>query len=131
MIELHQARAQCESCHVKIDPIGYGLETFDAVGLWRDKAMVGKNEVAIETRGTLPYGQTYANYEVFKSLLLQHKDKLAESLVEGIVSYGLGRSIEFSDKLEIDQMVESLKQDGYRTKTLIHSLVQSPLFATK
>jgi hypothetical protein len=131
MIELHQARAQCASCHVKIDPIGYGLETFDAVGLWRDKAMVGKNEVAIETRGTLPDGQTYANYEAFKSLLLQHKDKLAESLVEGIVSYGLGRSIEFSDKLEIDQMVESLKQDGYRTKTLIHSLVQSPLFATK
>ena len=71
------------------------------------------------------------DFEGFKTLLMKHKDKLAKSLVEGIMSYGLGRNIEFSDQDEIDKLTQQLIEDQYRAKSLIHNLVQSPAFQTK
>jgi hypothetical protein len=131
MIELHQSKAQCASCHAKIDPIGYGLETFDAVGLWREEARVGKRMEKIERGGTFPNGGTYANFDQFKAVLLSQKEKLARSLVEGAASYGLGRTVEFSDGDDLDALADQLIKDGLRAKSLIHNLVQSSLFQTK
>ena len=131
MIEQHQSKPQCASCHAKIDPIGYGLETFDAVGLWRDKAKVGKRMEKIEQGGTLPGGKAYNDFGEFKSLLIQNKDKLARSLVEGMASYGLGRTVEFSDGDDLDTLTEQLISQELRSRSLIHSLVSSALFQTK
>jgi hypothetical protein len=131
LIELHQSKAQCASCHAKIDPIGYGLETFDAVGLWREEAKVGKRMEKIEQGGTLPGGKAYDDFEQFKSLLMENKEKLARSLVEGAASYGLGRTVEFSDGDDLDALADQLIKDGLRAKSLIHNLVQSSLFQTK
>jgi hypothetical protein len=131
MIELHQSKAQCASCHAKIDPIGYGLETFDAVGLWREEAKVGKRMEKIEQGGTLPEGRTYANFDQFKALLLGRKEQLVRSLVEGTMSYGLGRTVEFSDGDDLDALTNQLIKDGLGAKSLIHNLVQSSLFQSK
>ena len=131
MIELHQSKAQCASCHAKIDPIGYGLESFDAVGLWRDDAKVGKRMEKIEQGGTLPGGKTYDDFEQFKSLLKENKNKLARSLVEGTASYGMGRTVEFSDGEDLDALTQQLMTEGMRARSLIHNLVQSKLFQTK
>ena len=131
MIELHQSKAQCASCHAKIDPIGYGLETFDAVGLWREEAKVGKRVEKIEQGGTLPGGKAYHDFGQFKSLLIQNKDKLARSLVEGIASYGLGRTVEFSDGVDLDTLTEQLISQDLRSRALIHNFVTSSLFQTK
>ena len=131
MIELHQTKAQCASCHAKIDPIGYGLETFDAVGLWREEAKVGKRMEKIEQGGTLPGGKAYDDFEQFKSLLMENKNKLARSLVEGTASYGLGRTVEFSDGNDLDALTRQLMAEGMRARSLIHNLVQSELFQTK
>jgi hypothetical protein len=131
MIELHQSKAQCASCHAKIDPIGYGLETFDAVGLWREEAQVGKQMERIEQGGTFPGGRAYENFEQFKSLLMENKEQLARSLVEGSASYGLGRTIEFSDGDDLDALTRKLMSEGMRARSLIHNLVQSSLFQTK
>jgi hypothetical protein len=131
MIELHQTKAQCASCHAKIDPIGYGLETFDAVGLWREEAKVGEKMEPIERGGTFPDGKTYANFDQFKALLLGQKEKLARSLVEGTMSYGLGRTAEFSDGDDLDVLTSQLIKDDLRAKSLIHNLVQSSIFQTK
>jgi hypothetical protein len=131
MIELHQTKAQCASCHAKIDPIGYGLETFDAVGLWREEAKVGEKMEPIERGGTFPDGRTYANFDQFKALLLGQKEKLARSLVEGTMSYGLGRTAEFSDGDDLDVLTSQLIKDDLRAKSLIHNLVQSSIFQTK
>ena len=131
MIELHQSRAQCASCHAKIDPIGYGLETFDAVGLWRDEAKVGENMEPIEQGGTFPDKKTYEDFGQFKALLLSQKNKLAGSLVEATMSYGLGRSAEFSDGDELEKLTNQLIKDDFRAKSLIHNLVRSKLFQTK
>ncbi|MCP4847771.1 MAG: DUF1592 domain-containing protein [Verrucomicrobiaceae bacterium] len=131
MIELHQSKAQCASCHAKIDPIGYGLETFDAVGLWREEAKIGKRMEEINQGGTLPGGKAYENFEQFKSLLMENKEKLARSLVEGSASYGLGRTVEFSDGDDLDTLTRKLMSEGLPARSLIHNLVQSSLFQTK
>ena len=131
MIELHQSKAQCASCHAKIDPIGYGLETFDAVGLWREEAEVGKRMEKIEQGGTLPGGKAYDDFEQFKSLLMKNKNKLARSLVEGSASYGLGRTVEFSDGDDLDALTRQLLTEDMGARSLIHNLVQSSLFQTK
>jgi len=131
MIELHQSKAQCASCHAKIDPIGYGLETFDAVGLWREEAKVGKRMEKIEQGGTLPGGKTYDDFEQFKSLLMENKEKLARSLVEGTASYGLGRTVEFSDGDDLDALTKQLMGNGMLARSLIHNLVQNSLFQSK
>ena len=131
MIELHQSKAQCASCHAKIDPIGYGLETFDAVGLWRDEAKVGERMEKIEQGGTLPGGKAYNDFGQFKALLIQNKDKLARSLVEGIASYGLGRTVEFSDGDDLDTLTERLISQDLLSRSLIHNLVTNTLFQTK
>jgi hypothetical protein len=131
MIELHQSKAQCASCHAKIDPIGYGLETFDAVGLWREEAKVGKRMEKIEQGGTLPGGKAYDDFEQFKSLLMENKEQLARSLVEGSASYGLGRTVEFSDGDDLDALTQHLMGEDMRARSLIHNLVQSSLFQTK
>jgi hypothetical protein len=131
MIELHQSKPQCASCHAKIDPIGYGLETFDAIGLWRDRARVGKELLAIEPGGMLPGGENYKDFKNLKTLLLGHKDRLAQSLIEGVMSYGLGRSVEFSDGDRIRALTQKLIDDNYGMKSLIHNFVQSDVFQTK
>ena len=131
MIELHQSKAQCASCHAKIDPIGYGLETFDAVGLWREETKVGKRMEKIEQGGTLPGGKAYDDFEQFKSLLMENKEQLARSLVEGSASYGLGRTVEFSDGDDLDTLTEQLISQDLRSRSLIHNLVTSTLFQTK
>ena len=131
MIELHQSKAQCASCHARIDPIGYGLETFDAVGLWREEAKVGKKMEPIEKGGTFPDGKTYQDFNQFKLLLQGHQEKLAQSLVEGTMSYGLGRLVEFSDRDEVKTLTQKLIENNFRARSLVHNLVQSSVFQTK
>jgi hypothetical protein len=131
MIQLHQSKAQCASCHARIDPIGYGLETFDAVGLWREKAKVGKKMETIERSGTFPDGKTYHDFHQFKAVLLGQREKLAQSLVEGTMSYGLGRLVEFSDRDEIETLTQELVENNFKARSLVHNLVQSSIFQTK
>ncbi|MBG87110.1 MAG: hypothetical protein CMO80_09450 [Verrucomicrobiales bacterium] len=131
MIELHQAKPQCASCHAKIDPIGYGLETFDAIGLWRKTAKAGDTEMPIETGGSFPGRVAYKDYAQLKQQLLKHKDKLAQSLIEGAMSYGIGRRIEFSDRNEIEKLTRQFKNDGYRARSLIQLVAASESFQSK
>ncbi|MEK6234801.1 MAG: DUF1592 domain-containing protein, partial [Planctomycetales bacterium] len=130
-IQLHQRKAQCASCHAKFDPIGFGLENFDAVGLWRETEQVGDREETFKTSGVLPNGREYRDLQDLKTKLMEYKDQLAQSLVEGAAAYGLGRNIEFSDGQEIARLTVKLRDDGYRARTLIHGLIQSEMFQHK
>ena len=85
----------------------------------------------IEQGGTLPGGKAYDDFEQFKSLLIKNKNKLARSLVEGSASYGLGRTVEFSDGDDLDALTRKLMTEDMLAKSLIHNLVQSSLFQTK
>ena len=130
-ILLHQKKPQCASCHGKFAAIGFGLENFDAVGLWREKEKVDGEEVAVRTSGLLPGALEYRDLDELKTRLMEQKERLAESLAGGIMGYGLGRSIEFSDGEELLALVKALREDDYRARTLVHALVRSRLFRRK
>lgn len=131
MVEIHQKQAVCASCHKKMDVIGFGLENFDTIGRWRDTEKVGRKEVPIEPGGILPGGAAFANVKELKAVLLDEKSRLAEELVESMMAYALGRTVEFSDTDAVDQILQDLKANDYRVRSMIHEIAASPLFRTK
>ena len=128
MVELHQRQAVCASCHKKMDVIGFGLENFDTIGRWRNTEKVGRKQVAIEPGGTLPDGSAFQDVKQLKTVLLKHEEQLAEELVESILTYGLGRTIEFSDADDVDAIMSRLKGRRYRVRSMIREVALSPLF---
>jgi hypothetical protein len=131
MVELHQRRAVCASCHKKMDVIGFGLENFDTIGKWRDTETVGRNKIPIEPGGTLPGGAAFSDVKGLKAVLLEEDDRLAHELVESMLAYSLGRTIEFSDADAVGAILEHLKRDDYRLRAMVHEIVGSTLFRTK
>ncbi|MCB1210794.1 MAG: DUF1592 domain-containing protein, partial [Verrucomicrobiales bacterium] len=131
LVEAHQKRAQCASCHQKMDVIGFGLENFDVIGQWRDTEKVGNKEVPIATGGTLPGGVAFADIDGLKAALLNEKDALARELVESLLAYALGRTIEFSDADAIEAILHELKREDYPVRSMIHAVTASRLFHTK
>ena len=131
MVKLHQAQPVCASCHKKMDVIGFGLENFDAVGSWRKKERVGGKRVRIDSAGVLPGGQTFEDVQTLKQLLLAAEHHLIRELTESVLSYGLGRTVEFSDTNEVDRLVSEVQKDGGRIRSLVRAVVLSKLFRQK
>lgn len=130
-IKLHQSKAQCASCHAKMDPIGFGLENFNAIGQWREKEKVGKKDFPVKSIGSFPGNKKFKDLKEFKKFLLTYKDQLAQSLVEGVMTYGLGRKVQFSDQNEIEKLTQELRSQNYKARSLIHALVNSKSFQYK
>ena len=128
MVELHQRQAVCASCHKKMDVIGFGLENFDTIGRWRDTEKVGRKQIPIELGGTLPDGLAFKDVNELKAVLLKHEEQLAEELVESILAYALGRTIEFSDSDDVAAIMARLKKDKYPIRSMIREIALSPLF---
>ena len=80
-----------------MDALGFGLENFDTIGRWRETEKVGRKSVTIDPASSLPDGSTFSTVQELKSVLMKHEGQLAEELVESIMGYALGRTIEFSD----------------------------------
>ena len=131
MVLLHQNRATCASCHEKMDVIGFGLENFDTTGVWRITEMVGRKQVPIDPGGTLPGGGTFKNVSELKQLLLHHEEQLAHELTESILAYALGRTVEFSDDDDVEDILAKLKAQNYPLRSLIREVALSPLFRRK
>lgn len=128
MVELHQQQAVCASCHRKMDVIGFGLENFDTTGRWRDTEKVGNRQLPIQPGGTLPDGSVFSNVQQLKAVLLEHEELLAEELVESILAYALGRTIEFSDSDDVAAIMTRVKNDGFRIRSIIREVARSALF---
>lgn len=131
LVKLHQNQRICASCHQKMDAIGFGLENFDAIGRWRNTELVHKKQVVINPASALPNGEKFTNVQELKSLLIKEKDHLAAELVESIMSYALGRTIQFSDQVEVNAILRKLKDDDYKMRSLIKAVVLSPKFNKK
>ena len=131
MVELHQQKAVCASCHKKMDIVGFGLENFDTTGRWRNEENVGRKSVPIQPGGTLPDGSSFTNVIELKKVLLTYEDKLAKELLESLLAYALGRTIEFSDADDVESLLTKLKPDRYRVGSMIREIALSPLFRTK
>jgi hypothetical protein len=138
----HRSRPECASCHVKIDPPGFALESFDVIGGWRENyRSVGKGEAisgkrykkgpAVDAGDVMPNGRRFQNIDEFKELLLKDKDQLARALAEKLLTYGTGGATASADKAEIDSIVRAVRAKEYGFRTLVHEVVQSKLFQNK
>jgi hypothetical protein len=120
--ELHRKDAVCANCHKTLDPIGFGLENFDAIGRWRDQDDTGG---AIDAAGELPGGKHFASPKELKAIIAGRSGELARNLTEKLLAYALCRELEGYDEIVVDRMMETIARDGYRMQTLVTEIVTS------
>ncbi len=124
-MEQHREDPNCSSCHARMDPIGFGLENFDGIGAWRNK----EGEFSIDSSGELVTGESFNGAAELKAILVEHKkDEFARCLSEKMLTYALGRGLEFYDKCAVDDITKKLRRSDYRFSALIRSIVDSAPF---
>jgi len=126
--ELHRVNATCANCHKILDPIGFGLENFDAIGRWRDQDDSGG---AIDATGELPGEKRFASPKELKAIIGARKDDLCRNLTEKLLAYALCRQLEGYDEIVVDHLMENIAKDGYRMQTLITEIVTSYPFTQR
>jgi hypothetical protein len=120
--ELHRKDAACANCHKTLDPIGFGLENFDAIGRWRDQDDTGG---AIDAAGELPGGKRFTSPKELKAIIAARTGDLARNVTEKLLAYALCRQLEGYDEIVVDHLMETIAKDGYRMQTLITEIVTS------
>ena len=143
-LALHQEAPQCASCHRKIDPIGFGLENFDAVGQWRTedsyqaRNAAGKPDPSqkkltwqVDPAGAFHAGPAFADYFQMREIIAGRADAFTRGLSRALVEYALGRPCGFSDEPLVDGMVAAAAKHDLGVRDLIHTLVASDAFHTK
>lgn len=122
-MERHRADPGCAACHKVMDAIGFGLENFDPVGRWRD----ADGMHSVDSKGTLPSGETFEGPMELVNVLHQRKAQFSRCLTEKMLTYALGRGVEWFDKCAVDDILAELEKDD-RFSTLILGIVKSAPF---
>jgi hypothetical protein len=149
-LEKHRNDASCATCHSKMDPPGFALESFDVMGGWRDRYRAVKEDVPpekgigmngqafafyyalpVDCAGELPDGRKFKDIREFKRLLLQDEVPLARNLTRQLAIYATGAPLRFSDREQIEKIVQSARERQYGVRSLVQGIVQSELFETK
>ena len=121
----HRANPVCASCHRLMDPVGLSLENFDAVGRWRDRS---ETKQRIDASGELPDGSAFDGPGELKEALLRHPDRFVTTVTEKLLTYALGRGVEYYDAPTVRAIVREAAADDYRLSTLIKGIVRSAPF---
>jgi hypothetical protein len=121
-IAQHRANPACASCHAMMDPLGLSLENFDFVGKWRtvDEALI-----PIDASGTLPDGTTFDGPSGLRQVLLNPPDRFVRTLTEKMLTYALGRGLEYYDMPAVRRITRDVAASNYRASTLIFGVVNS------
>ena len=130
----HMDSAQCSSCHRRIDPLGYAMENFDPVGLWRNEVASsdGTTMFPVETAGVMPDGEReFKNFTEMKQYLVEDQQAFVTGLTRALMIYGYGRSVGFTDRPLIDDLVAASQSNGYGLRDLLTGIVLSKPFLTK
>ena len=124
-MEQHRANPGCASCHQRMDPLGFAMENFDAIGVWRDK----EGDAPIDSTGQLPGGEKFRGPKELRELLLSsRKMQFTQCLAEKLLTYALGRGVEYSDQCAIQKITAALEKDQFRFSRLVVEIVSSDPF---
>ena len=123
-MEKHRADPACASCHKMMDPLGFGLENYNAIGAWRDR----DGTIEIDATGELPSGQTFDGPQELRRLLLQRQDDFRRCLSEKMLTFALGRGLEYYDACAVERIVNRLQADDDRFAIVVEEIVKSPAF---
>jgi len=152
-LEKHRTLQSCASCHARIDPAGFALESFDVQGGWRDRYRAVAADVKItpplpgfghngqkfafhealpvDCSGKLWDGRTFSDVNSLKRLLLSDEPQIARNLTSQLIVFATGAPVRFSDRAAVEQILAAARGDDYGVRTLITALVQSDLFRNK
>ncbi|MBX3742928.1 MAG: DUF1588 domain-containing protein [Akkermansiaceae bacterium] len=148
-LDKHRSQESCNTCHVKIDPAGFALESFDVLGGWRDKYRalgegtrtvgIGKNGQAfdfhdgpaVDCSGVLPDGRAFKDIRELKKLMLSDERQVARNLLQQLLVYSTGSPARFSDRPEVERILDRCEAGRFGVRTLIRELVSSHLFLHK
>lgn len=120
----HVADASCAVCHKKMDPLGFALDNFNAIGEWRDQER-GKD---VDTSGVLPDGTKVNGVAELKKVILSRKDQFVRNMFKKMLSYAIGRRIEYYDEVTIRKALENIKEADYKFSALVMEVVKSRPF---
>ncbi len=126
-LSLHRSDPGCASCHILMDDLGFGFENFNAIGQWRDR----DGEFELDTSGVLPSGETFRGPMELVRILRSQKDEFAECLTEKLMTYALGRGLEYYDSCAVDEVIELAQQRDYRFSAIIEGIVLSDPFRVR
>jgi hypothetical protein len=125
LMALHRAKPLCNSCHARMDPLGLALENFNALGLWRDK----ENSQPIDASGRLLTGEPFHDIRDLKQILKErHRLDFYRCLTEKLLTYALGRGLDYNDVETVDQIVEQMDREGGRYSALLMGVIESAPF---
>ena len=123
-MEQHRRNAVCASCHAQMDPFGLALENFDAVGKWRTR----DGQAGIDASTSLPDGSTFDGPAGLRTLLAAQPDRFTAALTEKLLTYALGRGVEYHDRPAIRRIVRDAAPSGYTWSSLVVGIVRSTPF---
>ena len=123
-LEQHREDPACANCHAKMDPIGFALENYNAIGAFRTK----EGELEIDTIAELPDGTAFDGIADLKLIIKDRKQQFVRCLTEKMLTYALGRGLEYYDRQTVDRIVTQLETEGYRSSVLITEIVKSDPF---
>ena len=118
---LHAKDPSCAACHSRIDPLGYGLEQYDAIGAWRETV----GDLPLDCSGQLPTGERFRGAAELKAVLKRRQDAFVRNLVEQMLSYALGRDLGEDDDATVRDAKASLEKNEYRFSALVLAVVES------
>jgi hypothetical protein len=149
-LEKHRTLDTCNKCHAKIDPVGFALESFDIFGGYRTQYRAlgegGKHELGygkngqpfefhlaqpIDCAGVLPGGQEFKDIFELKEFILLYERQIARNLTQQLIIYGTGAPIRFSDRAEIELILDKTKSSNYGIRNILREIIKSPIFQNK
>ncbi len=127
LLSKHRESPNCYGCHQKIDPLGFALENFDAIGDWRPRI----EKTKIDSSGELPSGEKFDDVAGLKKILVERKDLFAHMLTDRLLTYACGRRMEALDESVVEKIVADLPKKNHGLRSLIEAVVTSELFLSR
>ena len=129
-MEQHRANPVCASCHKVMDPLGFALENYDAIGKWR--TVDAASGSAIDNSGALPDGTTFAGMAELREVLLQkRRDDFVLTAAEKLLTYAIGRGVTYADAPVVRELLHKTAPEEYRLSSLIMAIIESSPFQTR
>ena len=126
LIAKHRASPTCSSCHAVMDPLGFALENFDAVGMWRDKDRFAQSK--IDSDGELPDGTKINGPDDLRNALLKRPDQFVQTFTENLLTYSMGRTREYYDMPTVRRIVRDTATKDYKFSAIVQDIVKSDQF---
>ena len=127
-LEQHRSNPVCASCHASIDPPGFALENFDALGAWRTVYGSVEGGTPVDATATMPSGVTIEGLSGLRALLLDQPEQFVGTVTEKLLAYALGRALEYYDQPTVRRIVRDAAAEEYRWSALLLGIVESPAF---